>query len=56
MTGSTPPERKPETPNDTPRTVSSETLLEDGRELVILHGTERYRLRLTSTNKLILTK
>ena len=56
MTGSTPPERKPETPHDTPRSIASEALLDGSRELVILHGTERYRLRLTSTNKLILTK
>lgn len=27
-----------------------------GREIVITHGDERYRLRLTAQNKLILTK
>lgn len=37
-------------------TVSSRDLLGDKRELVILHGSERYRLLLTKSNKLILTK
>lgn len=36
--------------------VSSRDLLGDKRELVILHGSERYRLLLTKSNKLILTK
>jgi hemin uptake protein HemP len=36
--------------------VSSRDLLRDGRELVIVHGQERYRLLLTKSNKLILTK
>ncbi len=36
--------------------VSSEKLLGALRELEIEHGTERYRLRVTSTGKLILTK
>lgn len=36
--------------------VTSEKLLGGLRELEIEHGTERYRLRVTSTGKLILTK
>lgn len=39
-----------------PRIVSSESLLAGQRELLIQHGTERYRLRLTANNKLILVK
>jgi len=31
-------------------------LLGDGREVIILHGGERYRLRVTANDKLILTK
>ncbi len=36
--------------------VSVEALLAAHKEVVILHGSERYRLRITSNNKLILTK
>ncbi|MCX8516932.1 MAG: hemin uptake protein HemP [Rhodoferax sp.] len=36
--------------------VTSQKLLGTFRELEIEHGTERYRLRVTSTGKLILTK
>jgi hemin uptake protein HemP len=39
----------------TPR-VDSLRLLGGGRELVIQHGNEEYRLRLTRNDKLILTK
>lgn len=39
-----------------PPVVSSEALLGGGRELLIRHGSEAYRLRLTGNNKLILTK
>jgi hemin uptake protein HemP len=39
-----------------PRTVSSEELLQDQRELLIMHCQEVYRLRLTRNGKLILTK
>ena len=38
------------------RVVTSEMLFEGGRELVIKHRGEDYRLRLTSQEKLILTK
>jgi hemin uptake protein HemP len=40
----------------TPRIVSSESLLAGRRELLIQHGAEQYRLRLTASNKLILVK
>jgi hemin uptake protein HemP len=36
--------------------VSSRDLLGEGREVIILHGRDRYRLLLTKSNKLILTK
>jgi hemin uptake protein HemP len=39
-----------------PLTISSETLLAGRRQVIIRHGRERYRLLLTSSNKLILTK
>ena len=38
------------------RRVSSATLLGGGRELEIVHEESLYRLRVTSTGKLILTK
>jgi len=37
-------------------TIDSARLLAGGRELLIRHGTEEYRLRLTRNDKLILTK
>jgi hemin uptake protein HemP len=36
--------------------VDSRALFADTREIVIAHGGETYRLRLTAQNKLILTK
>lgn len=39
-----------------PRRVSSRDLLGQAREVVIQHGGDEYRLRLTSQNKLILNK
>lgn len=36
--------------------IDSTTLMSGGRELIIRHGTESYRLRVTASNKLILTK
>jgi hemin uptake protein HemP len=39
-----------------PPVVTSEELLRGSGELVIRHGEEIYRLRLTSTGKLIPTK
>lgn len=38
------------------RVIASEVLFAGGRELVIKHRGEDYRLRLTSQEKLILTK
>jgi hemin uptake protein HemP len=35
---------------------SSEAIFRGRREVLIAHGPERYRLRITSSNKLILTK
>jgi hemin uptake protein HemP len=45
-------------PEDTapPRIVNSQELLAGGRELVIQHEQATYHLRLTGSNKLILTK
>jgi hemin uptake protein HemP len=39
-----------------PQTISSEALLGGRRQLIIQHGGERYRLLVTRSNKLILTK
>ena len=39
-----------------PRIVSSASLLAGRRELIIQHGADQYRLRLTASNKLILVK
>jgi hemin uptake protein HemP len=44
--GSVPPSRR----------IESRALLAGQRELIIEHGTDNYRLRLTSKGKLILTK
>lgn len=38
------------------KVISSESLFDGARELVIRHGQEEYRLRLTNQGKLILTK
>ncbi len=38
------------------RVVRSEQLFGQGRELIIKHGEEEYRLRITRADKLILTK
>lgn len=39
-----------------PRTIESQDLLAGARELVIRHEQATYHLRLTGSNKLILTK
>lgn len=36
--------------------INSRDLFVSSREILILHGDETYRLRLTTQNKLILTK
>ena len=41
---------------DLPPVVDSMTLMAGRRELIIRHGTDTYRLRVTASNKLILTK
>ena len=38
------------------RPVDSATLMKGRRELIIRHGADTYRLRITASNKLILTK
>ncbi len=45
--------RRPDSPTST---VESVALMGGQRELIIQHGAERYRLRVTASNKLILTK
>jgi len=45
----------PAAPRDLRRWLSSE-LLDGGREAIIAHGRDQYRLRMTSNGKLILTK
>lgn len=39
-----------------PRRVYSAALFHDGREVVIVHHGQEYRLRITKADKLILTK
>ena len=39
-----------------PPRIDSRQLLQGGKEIVIVHGGEEYRLRLTAAGKLILTK
>ncbi len=49
---------RPGTP-DAPRParrIQSRELFEDGKEVVIEHANQAYRLRITRQNKLILTK
>jgi hemin uptake protein HemP len=43
-------------PPDSLRSLDSQDLLAGRREVLIRHGAETYRLRLTSNNKLILMK
>lgn len=50
-----PPEPRQDGRADPPE-LPSETLLAGRREVLIRHGADRYRLRVTSSNKLILTK
>jgi hemin uptake protein HemP len=38
------------------RTIMSHDLFEGRREVIIQHGDQQYRLRLTNSNKLILVK
>jgi hemin uptake protein HemP len=53
-----PPEagNPPPRPPPTPPVIDVRDLLAGGREAVIVHAGERYRLRVTANDKLILTK
>jgi hemin uptake protein HemP len=55
-----PPEVPPSTPQPLPASdetvISSETLFGTQREVLIRHSDDLYRLRITRTGKLILTK
>jgi hemin uptake protein HemP len=42
--------------NPLPKTVSSEALLGQGRQMFITHDGQMYQLRITKLGKLILTK
>ncbi len=41
---------------NTEQVVSTETLMQGKKELIIIHGDQRYMLRITRNGKLILTK
>ena len=45
-----------ETARARPDSVNSKTLLGDRKELTIVHNDQKYKLRLTGNDKLILTK
>lgn len=47
---------EPELAGSIPLVVDSMTLMGGRRELIIRHGEDTYRLRVTASNKLILTK
>ncbi|MBS0550090.1 MAG: hemin uptake protein HemP [Proteobacteria bacterium] len=47
---------EPESGGTNPLVIDSTTLMGGRRELIIRHGEETYRLRITASNKLILTK
>lgn len=47
---------EPEARGSSPLVVDSVTLMGGRRELIIRHGEDTYRLRITASNKLILTK
>ena len=47
---------EPEGAGSVPLIVESATLMGGRRELIIRHGDGTYRLRITASNKLILTK
>lgn len=57
MTSSQAPEPPPRSENPSqPATLTSADILRGEREVMILHGGEAYRLRVTSKDRLILTK
>jgi hemin uptake protein HemP len=47
---------EPEAGGPAPVVIDSVTLMAGRRELIIRHGSDLYRLRITASNKLILTK
>ena len=47
---------EPESTGSIPVVIDSVTLMGGRRELIIRHGENTYRLRVTASNKLILTK
>ena len=47
---------EPEPAGSIPLVIDSVTLMGGRRELIIRHGEDTYRLRVTASNKLILTK
>lgn len=49
------PSRAPDLPPP-PMRYTSEALFQDGREVLISHAGQEYRLRITRQNRLILTK
>ncbi len=53
MTGTSPPVAAPANP---PTMLESTNLLGESREVLIRHGAETYRLKLTRHDRLILTK
>jgi hemin uptake protein HemP len=48
--------RKPKEAGASALVIDSSTLLKGQRELIVRHADSRYRLRLTTSNKLIMTK
>ena len=48
--------RKSEEPSPSALVIDSSALLKGQRELIVRHADSRYRLRLTTSNKLIMTK
>ncbi|HVX61173.1 MAG TPA: hemin uptake protein HemP [Pirellulales bacterium] len=56
MNPPSPPAEGSETPVCDPRTLRSDELLQGQVEVLIAHGNETYRLRLTRSGKLILQK
>jgi hemin uptake protein HemP len=48
--------RAPSTDPRTPPKIETAQLMQGRREILIQHGSQQYRLRITSAGKLILTK
>jgi hemin uptake protein HemP len=51
-----PADARPQPPATQTRVVKSDQLFGTRREIIIQHGQEEYRLRITRADKLILTK